>query len=160
MKIDFILLSLKPDRGNRVICSPTLLSLLVVPLVPSSCEIQPVWKSDTPAAWAGGSGPVLQPHNTALLLQDGPGKQQQWGQERRWRCKPAQFRKPRRKWKSLGYHTRWGRGHVYSYPLHKDETKKRASGSLCLHHRYTSWRETPPLLLLATSRSGTRTWHN
>lgn len=113
MKIDFILLSLKPDRGNRVICSPTLLSLLVVPLVPSSCEIQPVWKSDTPAAWAGGSGPVLQPHNTALLLQDGLGKQQQWGQERRWRCKPAQFRKPRRKWKSLGYHTRWGRGRVF-----------------------------------------------
>lgn len=36
VKFDFISLSLKPDRGNQVISSPTSLSLLVVPIVANS----------------------------------------------------------------------------------------------------------------------------
>ena len=40
VKIDFISLSLKPDRGNRVICSPTLLSLTC-----SGCLFQTTVKS-------------------------------------------------------------------------------------------------------------------
>lgn len=44
VKIDFIWLSLKPDRGNQVICSPTSLPLLVAAVVPNSCKIQPAEK--------------------------------------------------------------------------------------------------------------------
>lgn len=42
VNMDFISLSLKLDRGNRVICSPTLLLLLVAALAPESHKTQPV----------------------------------------------------------------------------------------------------------------------
>lgn len=58
MKIDFISFSLKPDRGNQVIYSPTLLSLLVAALVPSGCKIQPAEKQMHLKSWADHSSPI------------------------------------------------------------------------------------------------------
>lgn len=48
-------ISLKPDRSNRVICSPTLLLLLVAALVPESHKTQPVEKQMHLKAWTDGS---------------------------------------------------------------------------------------------------------
>lgn len=53
VKFDFI--SLKPDRGNRVICSPTLLLLLAAALVPESHKTQLVEKQMHLNAWTDGS---------------------------------------------------------------------------------------------------------
>lgn len=65
VKIDFIWLSLKPDRGNQVICSPTSSPLLVAAVVPNSCKIQPAEKQTClkvgpGPAWKGETGKKME----------------------------------------------------------------------------------------------------